>query len=155
MLTQLQLLSFPLRWKIKTVQGQSKRLSSPWKCRQSGFEYNKQASCSYPEKNHCFIGYKKQHLLAACLEGECYSVWGPFIHRAPKQPQHGNRSSKYLQLKGTALSQKFNKITGDVFPSEKWAIQNSAGGKRWLKREGNKKKRYKKKKRKKKPKLWK
>lgn len=51
-----------------------------------------------------------------------------------KSHSMGMGAPSYLQFKGTALSQKFNIITGDVFLSEKWAIQSSAGEKRWLKR---------------------
>lgn len=87
------------------------------------------------------MGYMKQHLLIGMLRRNILQCLRLVHPQNSRKPQHRNGSCRYLQLKGTAHSQKFNIVTGDVFPSEKWAIQSSAGEKRWLKKkkEGEKK----------------
>lgn len=80
------------------------------------------------------MGYMKQHLLIGMLRRNILQCLRLVYPQNSRKPQHRNGSCKYLQLKGTAHSQKFNIVTGDVFPSEKWAIQSSAGEKRWLKK---------------------
>lgn len=122
---------------IKTVQGQSKRVLL--EVADKVVLNIITSELLIPWNSHCFMVYTKEHLLTGMLRKRTATVSeGSSSHRAPEQPQHGNGSSEYLQLKGTALSQKLNVMTGDVFPSEKWAIQSSAGEKRWLKREKKK-----------------
>lgn len=79
----------------------------------------------------------KQHLLIGMLRRDMLQCLR-LIKESSRKPLHENGSCKYLQLKGAAHSQKFNIITGDVFSSEKWAIQSSAREKRWLKKKKEK-----------------
>lgn len=48
-------------------------------------------------------------------------------HRAPKESQQENGSSKCLQLEGTAHSQKFHTVRGEFFPIEECHTEQGWG----------------------------